>query len=69
MRSILLRSSPIDGHATISVKARGAGFELDLPLTQSPTARVQLVTENGCWEALYSTHQQSTPERFKARAD
>jgi Trypsin/Bacterial pre-peptidase C-terminal domain len=69
VRSIVLRSSPTDGHATILVKAQGEGLGLDLPLTQNPTVRAQLVTQNGCWEALYSTHQQSTLERFKARAD
>jgi len=69
VRSIVLRSSPTDGRASISVKAQGEGLGIDLPLATLPTARVQLVTPGGCWEALYSTHQQSSAERFRARSD
>jgi hypothetical protein len=30
---------------------------------------MQLVAEGGCWEAVYSTQQHSSVERFKARSD
>lgn len=69
VRSILLRSSPDDGHAAISVKAQGESLGIDLPLRKQPTARMQLVAAGGCWEAVYSTQQQSSSERFKARSD
>lgn len=69
VRSINLRASATDGHATISVKAQGANLGLDLPLAQLPTSRMQLITNGGCWEGLYSSHQQSDGARFKARGD
>jgi secreted trypsin-like serine protease len=69
VRSILLRSSPTDGRAAIAVKAQGDDLGVDLPLLKQPTVRMQLVAEGGCWEAVYSTQQQSSAERFKARSD
>ena len=69
MRSILLRASPSDGRASISVKAQGDALGIELPLLKQPTARMQLVAKGGCWEAIYSTQQQSSSERFKARSD
>lgn len=58
------------GIATIGLKGKGVCSGVPtLPLTQSPTVRVQLSNGTTCWEADYGTHALNTADRFKARAD
>jgi hypothetical protein len=58
------------GAASISVLGKGANLPVpSLPLAQDPRVIVQLLNENACWEARYSTNRQNTSESFKAKAD
>jgi hypothetical protein len=60
----------IAGAASISVLAKGANLPVpSLPLAQDPRVIVQLVSDNACWEARYSTNRQNTFDKFKAKAD
>ena len=70
LRSIALRANPSDGRASIQVRGQGSGLGMiALPLHQQPQVRMQLVNENGCWEALYDTNLLNLSSQFKAKAD
>ena len=70
LRSVTLRANATDGRASITLKAQGSGLGVSgLPLQQQPNVRLQLVNENACWEALYSTSLVNQSDAFKAKAD
>jgi hypothetical protein len=59
------------GRGRIIVKGTGPDLALpDLPLSQDPTVRMQLVTSDGtCWEALYNSSARNREGEFKAPSD
>lgn len=70
LRRLTFRGSVIDGRARIKVNLKGAGLVLpSLPLDQDDQVTVQLVGENACWEATYSSSTHNQSDRFRARSD
>ena len=70
LHGLSFRASPIDGHSRIRVSLKGSELALpDLPLGQDDRVVVQLVGENACWGASFSTSTSNLAERFRARAD
>ncbi len=71
IRSIQLEPGDA-GKASVQVNASGPALApAPMPLVMDPSVRVQLINvENGkCWEATFSTSQESTTEEFRARSD
>jgi hypothetical protein len=67
MRSVSLKAG---GAGRISVDARGLNLALvPLPLDQQPSVTVQLVSEEACWEARFSTHSRNDSGQFSSRSD
>ena len=60
-----------DGHAAISVLARGANASMPpLALNQDTEVLVQLVTDQSlCWEARYGSHSANSSTLFRAKSD
>ena len=59
-------------HGTSRIIFRAVGVNVDLaslPMAQSPRVLVQLLNENLCWEAEYSTSIRNDFARFKALSD
>jgi hypothetical protein len=70
IRKISLRAGLIDGQSRIQLKAKGLALPMpSLPLDQDPTVTIQLVGENTCWEARFSTASSNQLGRFRARSD
>jgi hypothetical protein len=69
IRLLLLRPGT-DGRARIVVRGKGENVQLPaMPLQQQSHVIVQLVNENACWEADYSTYVRRDVDRFDARSD
>ena len=70
LRRASFRGSPIDGRSRIKVNLKGSGLTLPgLPLDQDDQVTVQLVGENACWEATYSSATSNLSTRFRATSD
>jgi hypothetical protein len=70
LRRIVFRASPVDGRARLRVNLRGSALALPgLPLDQDDQVTVQLVGENACWGATYSSSASNASDRFRARSD
>lgn len=70
IRKLSLRAGLVDGQSRITLKAKGVPLPMpSLPLDQDPTVTIQLVGENACWEAQFSTASTNQPGRFRARSD
>jgi hypothetical protein len=66
---VILRSGN-EGNASIVLIGKGASLAPPpLPLAQDDSVTVQLVNENACWEARYSTSSENQSGRFRARSD
>jgi hypothetical protein len=69
VRRVLLKPGDT-GKARIVVRGKGENVQLPLmPLQQQSEVTVQLVNENACWEAAYSTYVSRDADRFDARSD
>jgi hypothetical protein len=70
VRKLSLRAGLVDGQSRITLKAKGTALPMPtLPLDQDPTVTIQLVGENACWEAQFSTASTNQTGRFRARSD
>ena len=58
------------GRASVQVQGRGQPLALPtLPLQRQPNVIVQLLNDNTCWSATYSTVVENSPTRFKAKGN
>jgi hypothetical protein len=70
LRRASFRGSPIDGRSRIRINLKGADLTLPgLPLDQDDQVTVQLVGENACWGADYSSATSNLSTRFRATSD
>jgi hypothetical protein len=69
VRRVILKAGG-DRQARIAMRGKGENLWVPgLPLQQDSHVTVQLVNENACWEAEYSTFVRRDSERFDARSD
>jgi hypothetical protein len=70
LHRVSFRGSLIDGRSRIKVNLKGAALTLpSLPLDQDDRVTVQLVGQNACWGAAYSSATSDLSSRFRAKSD
>lgn len=58
------------GRASVQVQGHGQPLALPmLPLQRQPNVIMQLLSDNACWSATYSTATENSPTRFKAKGN
>ncbi len=58
------------GRASVQVQGRGQPLAMpSLPLQRQPNVIMQLLGDNGCWSATYSSVIENGPARFKAKGN